>query len=95
MKIFIIILDVGSNMMPEVQQCLHQLGLELHVRNKNDVSALSQLQLLDNSSCNVVYSCSTKLGSHIKAAKVAGVQIYYVDNVREMEKISKVLPSAR
>jgi len=86
---------VGSNMMPEVQQCLHQLGLELHVRNKNDVSALSQLQLLDNSSCNVVYSCSTKLGSHIKAAKAAGVQIYYVDSVREMEKINKVLPSAR
>lgn len=86
---------IGSNLMPEVQRSLHQLGLELHVRNKNDVSALAQLQLVDSSSCNVVYSCSTKLGSHIKAAKTAGVQIYYVDSVREMEKIRKVLPSAR
>lgn len=83
---------VGSNTMVEVQQYLKQFGLEFHVRNKKDVLALSQLEL---DSSNTVFSSSTKLSSHIKAAEAAGVQIFFVDSVPEMEKIKKVNPLAR
>ena len=88
----VLLLDVGANPLVEVQQYLNQLGVEFHVKNKNDITAVNQL---DDSSCNAVYSCSTKLGSAIKAAVAAGIQQFYVDSVREMEKIKKVSPSAR
>ena len=62
--------------MTEVQQCISQLGVKMTIKNKNDASALAQLQ---DSCSNVVYSSSTKLGSHIKAAVAAGVQIFFAD----------------
>lgn len=83
---------VGANPLVEVQQYLNQLGVEFHVKNKNDIVSVNQL---DDTSCNAVYSCSTKLGSAIKAAVAAGIQQFYVDSVREMDKIKKVSPSAR
>jgi len=83
---------VGANPLVEVQQYLHQLGVEFHVKNKHDIGAVNQL---DDTSCNAVYSCSIKLGSAIKAAVAAGIQQFYVDSVKEMEKIKKVSPSAR
>jgi len=83
---------VGSNPLVEVQQFLKQFGLEFHVRNKKDVLAVSQLE---QDSSNTVFSASTKLSSHIKAAAAAGVQMFYVDSVPEMEKIKKVSPMAR
>ena len=76
----------------EVQQYLHQLGVQFHVKNKNDILEMNKL---DSSSCEAVYSSSIKLGSAIKAAVTAGIQQFYVDSVKEMEKIKKVSPSAR
>jgi len=83
---------VGANPMTEVQECISQLGVKMTIKNKNDASALAQLQ---DSCSNVVYSSSTKLGSHIKAAVAAGVQIFFADTPQEMIKIKKVLPGAR
>ena len=88
----VLLLDVGANPLVEVQQYLNQLGVEFHVKNKNDIVSVNQL---DDTSCNAVYSCSTKLGSAIKAAVAAEIQQFYVDSVREMDKIKKVSPSAR
>ena len=72
--------------MVEVLQYLQQFGLELHVKNKRDLAALMKV---DQGSCNTVYSCSTKLSSQIRTAAAAGVQLFYVDSVSEMEKIKK------
>lgn len=83
---------VGSNPLVEVLQYLQQLGLELHVKNKRDLAALMKV---DQGSCNTVYSCSTKLSSQIRTAAAAGVQLFYVDSVSEMEKIKKLHPMAR
>ena len=78
--------------MVEVLQYLQQFGLELHVKNKRDLAALMKV---DQGSCNTVYSCSTKLSSQIRTAAAAGVQLFYVDSVSEMEKIKKLHPMAR
>jgi len=83
---------VGANPLVEVQQYLHQLGVQFHVKNKNDILEMNKL---DDNSCDAVYSSSIKLGSAIKAAVTAGIQQFYVDSVKEMEKIKKVSPSAR
>ena len=62
------------------------------MRNKKDVLAMAQLEHEDT---DIVFSCSNKLSSHIKAAATAGVQMFYVDSVPEMEKIKKLNPMAR
>ena len=50
---------------------------------------------LEHNGSDIVYSCSNKMTSHIKAAAAAGVQMFYVDSVPEMEKIKKLNPMAR
>ena len=67
---------------------MRQLGLQLQVRTRQELATAA------GASC-AVYSSSTKLGSHIRAAAAAGVQLYYADTVAEMEKIRRLLPSAR
>jgi len=83
---------VGANPLTEVHQCISQLGVKMTIKNKNDAAALGKLQ---DSCSDVVYSSSMKLGSHIKAAVSAGVQMFFVDTPQEMIKIKKVLPGAR
>ena len=70
--------------------CVRQLRLELHVKNKRDLAWVQ-----DSAVPAPVYSAATKLGSAIKAAAASGVQVLYVDSVLEMEKIKKFHPSAR
>ena len=65
-----------------------RLGLQLQVRTKQELAAAA------GASC-AVYCSSAKLGSHMRAAAAAGVQLYYADTVAEMEKIRRFLPSAR
>ena len=62
------------------------------MRNKKDVLAMAELE---HNGSDIVYSCSNKMTSHIKAAAAAGVQMFYVDSVPEMEKIKKLNPMAR
>jgi len=81
---------VGSNPLTEVLDCVRQLRLELHVKNKRDLAWVQ-----DSAAPAPVYSAATKLGSAIKAAAASGVQVLYVDSVLEMEKIKKFHPSAR
>ena len=83
--------DVGAGSAGEVVDCLRQQKVTFNFANKQELAELMRLNTTDQ----LVFKNSTKLGSHIKAAVSAGVEDFYVDSVEELAKIKRYHGSAR
>ena len=85
--------DVGANCSGELLDYLNQQNVSFNITNKKQLEELVRLDITKQQS--VVFTNSTKLGSHIKAAASVGVSDLYVDSPEELAKIKKCHGSAR
>ena len=83
--------DLGAASAGEVLESLRQLNVRFNFASKQELAELVKL----NTTEQLVFRNSTKLGSHIKAAVSAGVEDFYVDSVEEVGKIKRYHGSAR
>jgi len=83
--------DVGSGCLAESLYTLSSLSVPCHFMSKPQMQSLLDSGL--SGSC-LNFSNSVKLGSHIRAAKEAQVNVLYCDSIPELAKIKKHHPNS-